>query len=215
MPASEVSLRKGTPDEVAVQESVNTRKGVERCLRFAFDFCRKRNKKKKLTLCAKTNVLIYASELWDRVFNELAAEYPDITVDYAHVDAVCMWMVKNPEWFDVIVTDNLFGDIITDLGAMIQGGMGIAAGGNINPQGVSMFEPIGGSAPKYTGKNVINPLAAIGAAQMMLEHLGLETSAAKIEQAIRRVVREDVRDLTAGKMGYGTREVGDLVVRYL
>jgi 3-isopropylmalate dehydrogenase len=208
-------FKKGTPDEVAVQESVNTRKGVERCLRYAFDFCRKRNKKKKLTLCAKTNVLIYASELWDRVFNALAGEYPDITTDYAHVDAVCMWMVKNPEWFDVIVTDNLFGDIITDLGAMIQGGMGIASGGNINPQAVSMFEPIGGSAPKYTGKNIINPLAAIGAAQMMLEQLGLEKPAQKIEQAIRRVVLEKVKDLTAGKMGYTTQEVGDLVVGYL
>ena len=138
-----------------------------------------------------------------------------MTTDYAHVDAVCMWMVKNPEWFDVIVTDNMFGDIITDLGAMIQGGMGIAAGGNINPQGVSMFEPIGGSAPKYKGRNVINPLAAIGAAQMMLEHLGLEKSAQKIEQAIRRVVLEKVKDLTAGKMGYTTQEVGDLVVGYL
>jgi 3-isopropylmalate dehydrogenase len=208
-------FKKGTPDEVAIQESVNTRKGVERCLRFAFEFCRRRNRRKKLTLCAKTNVLIYASELWDRVFKELAGEYPDITTDYAHVDAVTMWMVKNPEWFDVIVTDNLFGDIITDLGAMIQGGLGIAAGGNLNPQGVSMFEPIGGSAPKYTGQNIINPLAAIGAAQMMLEQMGLEKSAARIEQAIRRVVREDVRDLTAGKMGYGTREIGDLVVKYL
>jgi len=205
-------FKKGTPDEVAVQESVNTRKGVERCLRYAFDLCQKRNKKKKLTLCAKTNVLIYASELWDRVFKELAGEYPDITADYAHVDAVCMWMVKNPEWFDVIVTDNLFGDIITDLGAMIQGGMGIASGGNINPHGVSMFEPIGGSAPKYTGKNIINPLAAIGAAQMMLEQLGLEKPAQRIEQAIRRVVLEKVKDLTAGKMGYTTQEVGDLVV---
>jgi 3-isopropylmalate dehydrogenase len=208
-------FKKGTPDEVAVQESINTRKGVERCLRYAFEFCRRRNRKKKLTLCAKTNVLIYASELWDRVFKELAGAYPDITTDYAHVDAVNMWMVKNPEWFDVIVTDNLFGDIITDLGAMIQGGLGIAAGGNINPQGVSMFEPIGGSAPKYQGLNVINPLAAIGAAQMMLEHLGLEKPARKIEQAIRRVVLEKVRDLTAGKMGYTTQEVGDLVVKYL
>ncbi len=208
-------FKKGTPDEVAVQESVNTRKGVERCLRYAFDFCRKRDKKKKLTLCAKTNVLIYASGLWDRVFKELAGEYPDITADYAHVDAVCMWMVKNPEWFDVIVTDNLFGDIITDLGAMIQGGMGIASGGNINPQGVSMFEPIGGSAPKYTGKNIINPLAAIGAVQMMLEQMGLEKPARQIEQAVRRVVLEKVKDLTAGKMGYTTQEVGDLVVGYL
>jgi 3-isopropylmalate dehydrogenase len=138
-----------------------------------------------------------------------------VTTDYAHVDATCMWFVKNPEWFDVVVTDNLFGDIITDLGAMIQGGMGVAAGGNINPEGVSMFEPIGGSAPKYTGLNVVNPLAAIGAAQMMLEHLGLEKPARKIEQAIRRVVLEKVRDLTAGKMGYTTQEVGDLVVSCL
>jgi 3-isopropylmalate dehydrogenase len=208
-------LKKGTADEVAVQESVNTRKGVERCVRFAFEFCRQRNRRKKLTLCGKTNVLTYAFDLWERTFREVAQEYPDVTTDYAHVDAVCMWMVKNPEWFDVIVTDNMFGDIITDLGAMIQGGMGIAAGGNLNPQGVSMFEPIGGSAPKYTGQNIINPLAAIGAAQMMLEQMGLEKSAARIEQAVRRVVREDVRDLTAGKMGYGTREVGDLVVKYL
>jgi 3-isopropylmalate dehydrogenase len=208
-------LRKGTPDEVAVQESVNTRMGVERCIRYAFECCRKRNRKKKLTLCGKTNVLTYAFDLWERVFKSVATEYPDITTDYAHVDAVCMWMVKNPEWFDVIVTDNMFGDIITDLGAMIQGGMGIAAGGNINPQGVSMFEPIGGSAPKYKGLNVINPLAAIGAAQMMLEQLGLEKPAQKIERAIRRVVLEKVRDLTAGKMGYTTQEVGDLVVEYL
>jgi 3-isopropylmalate dehydrogenase len=208
-------LRKGTPNEVAVQESVNTRMGVERCIRYAFECCRKRNRRKKLTLCGKTNVLTYAFDLWDRVFKEMATEYPDVTTDYAHVDAVCMWMVKNPEWFDVIVTDNMFGDIITDLGAMIQGGMGIAAGGNINPQGVSMFEPIGGSAPKYKGRNIINPLAAIGAAQMMLEQLGLEKPAQKIEQAIRRVVLEKVRDLTAGKMGYTTQEVGDLVVQYL
>ena len=208
-------LRKGTLHEVAVQESVNTRMGVERCVRYAFECCRKRNRKKKLTLCGKTNVLTYAFDLWERVFKAVATEYPDITTDYAHVDAVCMWMVKNPEWFDVIVTDNMFGDIITDLGAMIQGGMGIAAGGNINPQGVSMFEPIGGSAPKYKGRNVINPLAAIGAAQMMLERLGLEKPARRIEQAIRRVVLEKVRNLTAGKMGYTTREVGDLVVGYL
>jgi 3-isopropylmalate dehydrogenase len=208
-------LRKGTPDEVAVQESVNTRMGVERCIRYAFEYCRKRNRKRKLTLCGKTNVLTYAFDLWDRVFKEVATEYPEVTTDYAHVDAVCMWMVKNPEWFDVIVTDNMFGDIITDLGAMIQGGMGIAAGGNINPGGVSMFEPIGGSAPKYKGRNVINPLAAIGAAQMMLEQLGLEKSAQKIEQAIRRVVLEKVRDLNAGKMGYTTQEVGDLAVQYL
>ena len=150
-------LKKGTQDEIAIQESINTRKGVERCLRFAFDYCQKRNKDKKLTLCGKTNVLTYAFDLWERAFHEVGQEYPDIEKDYAHVDAVCMWMVKNPEWFDVIVTDNIFGDIITDIGAMIQGGMGIAAGGNINPEGTAMFEPIGGSAPKYSGKNVLTP----------------------------------------------------------
>jgi 3-isopropylmalate dehydrogenase len=141
----------------------------------------------------------------------VAKEYPDIKTDYAHVDAVCMWMVKNPEWFDVIVTDNMFGDIITDLGAMIQGGMGIAAGGNINPEGVSMFEPIGGSAPKYTGLNVVNPLAAIMAGQMMLEILGEEKAAAAIEKSVMNVVGGKIRSLSAGQMGYSTGEVGDLV----
>jgi 3-isopropylmalate dehydrogenase len=204
-------LKKGTPDEVAVQESINTRKGVERCIRFAFDYARKRNKRKQVTLCGKTNVLTYAFDLWERAFYDVAKEYPDIKTDYAHVDATCMWMVKNPEWFDVIVTDNMFGDIITDLGAMIQGGMGIAAGGNINPEGVSMFEPIGGSAPKYTGMNVINPLAAIGSAQMMLDYLGEAEAAVAVENAIRFVVAEKLKSLSAGKMGYGTREVGDLV----
>ena len=208
-------LKKGTADEVAVQESINTRKGVERCIRFAFDYARKRNKKKTVTLCGKTNVLTFAFDLWERTFYEVAKEYPDIKTNYAHVDATCMWMVKNPEWFDVIVTDNMFGDIITDLGAMIQGGMGIAAGGNINPEGVSMFEPIGGSAPKYTGKNVINPLAAIGAAQMMMDYLGEAEAAVAIENAIKYVVAEKLESLSAGKMGYGTREVGDLVAAAL
>lgn len=206
-------LKKGTPDEVAVQESINTRKGVERCIRFAFEYARKRNKKKTVTLCGKTNVLTFAFDLWERCFYEVAEEYPDIKTEYAHVDATCMWMVKNPEWFDVIVTDNMFGDIITDLGAMIQGGMGIAAGGNINPEGVSMFEPIGGSAPKYTGLNVINPMASIGAAQMMMEYLGEDDAAAAIEKGIRYVVAEKLKSLSAGKMGYSTTEVGDLVVQ--
>jgi len=207
-------LRYNTPDEVATQESINTRKGVDRCLRFAFELTRKRNQAKKLTLCGKTNVLTYAFDLWERAFKAMAVEYPDITTDYAHVDATCMWMVKNPEWFDVIVTDNMFGDIITDLGAMIQGGMGVAAGGNINPAGVSMFEPIGGSAPKYTGKNVINPIAAIAAAQMMLDHLGEARAAAAVETGIKTVVAQHLKSLSAGKMGYRTTEVGDLVARY-
>ena len=206
---------KGTKDEVAIQISYNTRKGVERCIRFAFEYCKKRNKRNKLTLCGKTNVLTYAWDLWERTFHEVAKEYPGITTDYAHVDATTMWFVKNPEWFDVIVTDNMFGDIITDLGAMIQGGMGIAAGGNINPEGVSMFEPIGGSAPKYTNKNVINPLAAICAAGMMLENLG-ETKAGKaVEEAVIKVARTKLKSLAAGKMGYSTQEVGDLVAENL
>lgn len=206
---------KQTQDEVAIQISYNTRKSIERCVRYAFEYCRKRNKKRKITLCGKTNVLTYAWDLWERTFYEVAEEYPDITTDYAHVDAICMWMVKNPEWFDVIVTDNMFGDIITDLGAIIQGGMGIAAGGNINPRGVSMFEPIGGSAPKYTGKNVINPLAAICALSMMLENLGEIKATKAIEDAVIKVVTKKLRSLAAGKMGYSTYEVGDLVVRYL
>ncbi len=207
------TLKKGTQDEVAIQESINTRKGVERCVRYAFDYCRKRKKSNKLTLCGKTNVLTFAFDLWERTFYEIAKEYPDVKADYAHVDAITMWFVKNPEWFDVIVTDNMFGDIITDLGAMIQGGMGIAAGGNINPQGVSMFEPIGGSAPKYKGKNIINPLAAICAGGMMLEYLGEDAAGKTVEKAVMEVTGKHIRSLAAGQMGIGTREVGDLVAK--
>ena len=208
-------LKKGTLDEIAIQESINTRKGIERCLRFAFEYCRKRNKNKKLTLCGKTNVLTYAFDLWERVFHEVGNEYTDIEKDYAHVDAVCMWMVKNPEWFDVIVTDNMFGDIITDIGAIIQGGMGIAAGGNINPEGTAMFEPIGGSAPKYTGKNLINPLAAIMAGHMMLNYLGETEAAGLIERAVMKIVKNNMKSMNAGEMGIGTSEVGDLVAKYI
>ncbi|MBF0494901.1 MAG: 3-isopropylmalate dehydrogenase, partial [Candidatus Omnitrophica bacterium] len=204
-------IKKDTPDEVAIQVSRNSRKGVDKCLKYAFELTKKRYKKNTLTLVGKTNVLTYAFGLWDRAFKEMAKSYPDITTDYAHVDATCMWMIKNPEWFDVLVTDNMFGDIITDLGAMIQGGMGIAAGGNINPEGVSMFEPIGGSAPKYTGKNVINPLAAICAGGMMLsEALGERELGDKIEKAVMYVTANKLKSLAAGKMGYSTTEVGDL-----
>ncbi|MEN6615313.1 MAG: 3-isopropylmalate dehydrogenase [Syntrophorhabdus sp.] len=209
------TLKKGTKDEVAIQESINTRKGVERCLRFAFQYAQKRNKEKKLTLCGKTNVLTFAFNLWEHAFYEVGVEYPDVKTDYAHVDATCMWMVKNPEWFDVIVTDNMFGDIITDLGAMIQGGMGIACGGNINPEGVSMYEPIGGSAPKYTGKNVINPMAAILAGGMMLEFMDLKDAADAIESSVQRAIRNDLKSMEAGKMGMGTKEAGDLIARYV
>lgn len=207
------TLRKGTADEVAIQEMINTRKGVERCVRYAFQ-CVKERGKKKLTLCDKANVLTYAHDLWRRTFREVGKEYPDVEKDYAFVDAVCMWMVKNPEWFEVIVTCNMFGDIITDLGAMIQGGMGIAAGGNINPEGTSMFEPIGGSAPKYTGKNVINPLAAISAARMMLEHLRETKAAGLVEEAIIKTCRK-LKSLSAGKMGHTTTQVGDMVADFV
>jgi 3-isopropylmalate dehydrogenase len=204
-------LKKGTRDEIAIQESINTYKGVERLLRYSFERTLARGQLKKLTLCGKTNVLTYAWDLWMRVFEDLSKEYPEVTTEYAHVDALCMWMVKNPEQFDVIATDNMFGDIITDLGAMIQGGMGIAAGGNINPNGVSMFEPIGGSAPKYTGKNLINPLAAIAAGGLMLETLGLTEAAEAVESAVIKTISENLKTLEAGRMGYSTSEIGDLV----
>ena len=210
---------KGTPQEVAVQSAVYNRFQVDRCLKYAFEYARKHGKKTRgkgkentLALCGKTNVLTYIYDLWERAFHEMGdAEYPEIRRDYYHVDATCMWMVKNPEWFDVLVTGNMFGDIITDLGAMVQGGMGIAAGGNINPEGVSMFEPIGGSAPKYTGKGVINPLAAICSGQMMLETLGEEKAAEKIEDSVKFVTGNKLKSMQAGRMGYSTSEVGDLV----
>jgi 3-isopropylmalate dehydrogenase len=202
----------GTPHEVAVQNMIYNRMQVDRCLRYAFEYTRKRKKNNTLALCGKTNVLTFVFDLWERAFNEIGeSEFPDIKREYYHVDATCMWMVKNPEWFDVIVTSNMFGDIITDLGAITQGGMGIAAGGNINPYGVSMFEPIGGSAPKYTGKNVINPLASIACGSMMLEHLGEEKAAKAVESAIMDVTANKLKDMGAGKMGYSTAEVGDLV----
>jgi 3-isopropylmalate dehydrogenase len=204
---------KGTPQEVSTQVHLTTRFGAERAIRFAFELARKRNKMKQLHLVAKTNVLTYVHDTWWRAFNEVGdADYPDIKREYAHVDAACMWFVKNPEWFDVIVVENMFGDIITDLGAMIQGGMGVAAGGNINPQGVSMFEPIGGSAPKYTGQNVICPLAAIAAAQMLVADLGEERAAERMEQAIIAALSSGrIESLSAGRMGLSTSEVGDLV----
>jgi len=206
----------GTENEVAVQSMVYNYFQVARCLRYAFEYTKKRNKRNTLGLVGKTNVLTYVFDLWERTFNDMGeAEFADIRRDYYHVDATCMWMIKNPEWFDVLVTGNMFGDIITDLGAMTQGGMGIAAGGNINPDGVSMFEPIGGSAPKYTGQNVINPLAAICAGAMMLDELG-ETEAAKdVEQSVADVTANKMKSLAAGQMGYTTTEIGDLVAEGL
>ena len=212
-------LKKNTPDEVASQTAVYTRKGCERCIRWAFDFTRKRNnpKGKRLTLVAKTNVLTFGHDLWWRTFQDVAKEYSDVEADYNHVDACCMWMVKNPEYYDVIVTTNMFGDIITDLGAMIQGGMGVAAGGNINPDpgGTSMFEPMGGSAPKYTGQNVINPIAAIAAMAMLLEHSGQEAAGKRVLDAVKKVTGTKMKSQAAGRMGHGTTEIGDLVVEAL
>ncbi|MBW2369725.1 MAG: 3-isopropylmalate dehydrogenase [Deltaproteobacteria bacterium] len=210
---------KGTPQEVAVQSMVYNRFQVERCIRYAFDYVQKHGKKARgkgdantLGLVGKTNVLTYVFDLWERTFHEVGqADFSDIVREYYHVDATCMWMVKSPEWFDVLVTSNMFGDIITDLGAETQGGMGIAAGGNINPEGVSMFEPIGGSAPKYTGQNIINPLAAICAGAMMLETLGEDVAATAVEEAVKTVTGTKIKSLSAGRMGYSTSEVGDMV----
>ena len=214
-------MMKDTPHEVATQTAVYTRFQVDRALKYAFEYARKHGKKARgvgeentVGLVGKTNVLTFVYDLWERAFHEMGAkDYPDIRRDYYHVDATCMWMVKSPEWFDVLVTGNLFGDIITDLGAMTQGGMGIAAGGNINPEGVSMFEPIGGSAPKYTDMGVINPLAAICAMQMMLETLGEDAAAEKVDQAVRYVTANKIKSLAAKQMGYTTSEVGDMVAQ--
>jgi 3-isopropylmalate dehydrogenase len=203
--------RKGTEHEVAVQESINTRHGVERIVRYAFELAMQPHRRKKLTLVHKTNVLTYAGDLYQRVVDELAARFPDVETDYVHVDAACIYFLDSPSRFDVIVTDNMFGDIITDLGAMIQGGMGIAAGGNIAPQGVSMFEPIGGTAPSETGKGTINPLAAIGALEMLLRQIGETEAAGRVDAGIRAATQR-MKSMRAGEMGFTTTEVGDLVV---
>jgi 3-isopropylmalate dehydrogenase len=212
-------MMKDTPHEVASQLMLYSRAQVDRCLRWAFAYARKHGKQARgvgehdtLGLVGKTNVLTYVYDLWFRRFNEIGdEEYPDVRREYYHVDATCMWMVKSPEWFDVLVTGNMFGDIITDLGAITQGGMGVAAGGNINPEGVSMFEPIGGSAPKYTGLGVINPVAAIVAGAMMLDTLGETQAAEDVENAVAEVTGTKMKGMASGQMGYSTSEVGDLV----
>ncbi len=213
--------RPGTKDEVAVQNMIYTYEQVERCLRYAFEYARTHGKKargvgpeNRLALVGKSNVLTYMYELWNRVFAEVGAEYPDVKREYYHVDATCLYMISSPEMFDVIVTENMFGDIITDLGAITQGGLGVAAGGNINPKGVSMFEPIGGTAPLWTGKNAINPLAAILAGAMMLETLGEKKAADRIEKAVMKVIEKDMKSMEAGKMGITTTQVGDRVAEY-
>ena len=203
--------RKGTRHEVAIQESINTRHGVERIVRYAFELAASASRRRKLTLVHKTNVLTFAGDLYQRVVDELGSEFPGVETDYVHVDAACIYFLDSPSRFDVIVTDNMFGDIITDLGAMIQGGMGIAAGGNINPDGVSMFEPIGGTAPSETGKGTINPLAAIGAMEMLLRQLGETAAAERVDRGIRHATGR-MKSMRAGEMGFTTTEVGDLVV---
>ncbi len=203
--------RKGTQHEVAVQESINTRHGVERIVRYAFELAASPARRRQLTLVHKTNVLTFAGDLYQRVVDDVATEFPLVETDYVHVDAACIYFLDSPSRFDVIVTDNMFGDIITDLGAMIQGGMGIAAGGNINPDGVSMFEPIGGTAPSETGKGTINPLAAIGALEMLLRQLGETQAAERVDRGIRAATSQ-MKSMRAGEMGFTTSEIGDLVV---
>ena len=204
------TMKKGTPDEVATQLAVYTRKGTERIIRYAFELARQRAKNNTLTMVDKANVLTHGHGLWTRTFAEVGTEYKDITQEHAFVDACCMWFVKNPEWFDVIVTTNMFGDIITDLGAMIQGGMGVAASGNINPEGVSMFEPIHGSAPKHAGLGKACPVAAIAAVQMMLETLGEKAAALAIDEAITKALATGKVPTTTGPEGT-TQKTGDLI----
>src|SRR6478735_3111460 len=200
------ALRRGTPHEVATQGSVNTRMGVERCVRYAFELARSRPRR-HLTLVHKTNVLTFAGDLWERTFNEVATEYPDVTTGYNHVDAACIYFVQSPDQYDVIVTDNLFGDILTDLGGAVSGGIGLASSGNLNPArtGPSMFEPVHGSAPDIAGQQKANPVAAILSAAMMLEFLGEADAAARIRKACAD---------TATLVG-STAAVGDLVVARL
>jgi 3-isopropylmalate dehydrogenase len=207
-------FKKGTPDEVAIQEMIMTRKGVERALRFAFDLARRRAKDKKLTLIDKQNALP-AQEIWARTFEEVGQEYPDIERDHAYIDAACMWMVKNPEWFDVAAVDNMMGDIITDLGAAVQGGMGLAASGNIHPGQVSMFEPIHGSAPKHAGKGVICPYATISALQMMLDQLNLKAAAERIDRALGRALTSGKVPSLATGSGIKTSEYTDILLEFL
>jgi 3-isopropylmalate dehydrogenase len=204
---------KGLPIEVATQVMVYTRVATERVIRYAFELARQRNKKKTVTMIDKANAL-RAQDIWTRTFEEVSKEYPDIKKEHAYIDAACMWMVKNPEWFDVAVTTNLFGDIITDLGAMIQGGMGIAASGNIHPGKVSLFEPIHGSAPKYAGKNVACPVAAILAVGMMCDYLGEKQAGAAIENVVIDLVRSRrIKGVNTGD--HPTDEVGDMVITEL
>jgi len=202
-------FKQGTADEVATQEDINTRKGVERIIRFAFDYA-KLHGRKKVLMCDKSNVMTYAGGLWQRVFNEVATEYSGIATQHMYIDALCMHMVRDPSQFDVIVTNNMFGDIITDLAAALQGGLGMAASGNIHPGRTSMFEPVHGSAPPFAGKNVADPIGAISSAAMMLEYLGLSREAERMNAAVLQAVRN--KKITQDVGGaLGTREAGDWI----
>lgn len=211
-------FKKGTPDEVAIAEMIFTRRGTERVIRYSFELARARaratangQRQPLLTMVDKANA-VRAQDLWTRAFAEVGSEYPDVRQEHAYVDACCMWMIKNPEWFDVIVTTNLFGDIITDLGAMLQGGMGIAASGNIHPGKHGMFEPIHGSAPKYAGRNIANPLGAIAAAGMLLDFLGERAAAARIENGIAAQLNSGAIPSVDARSGLSTRQIGDMLV---
>ncbi len=207
------NFKKATLDEVAIQEEVHTRKGVERIIVYAFEYASEKGLK-KVCMSDKSNVMRYGHDLWQRVFKEVSSRYPEIEASHLYVDALTMQMVRNPGQFEVIVTNNMFGDIVTDLGAALQGGLGLAASGNINPEVTSMFEPVHGSAPKYAGKNVANPLGAILTSAMMLEYLGLGAEAKRIEEVVSVSIDKDVTTPDIGGK-YGTREVGDYVANSL
>ena len=208
-------FKQGTEDEVAIQEDINTRKSVERVIRYAFDYCEKHRKqdgtkRSRVLMCDKSNAMTHAGGLWQRVFREVSREYPQIQATHMYVDALCMQMVRDPGQFDVIVTNNMFGDIITDLAAGLQGGLGMAASGNIHPGKTSMFEPVHGSAPPIAGKNIANPLGAILTSAMMLAHLGITGEAGRIEAAVLEAVRRKKTTPDVGG-GLGTKEVGEWV----
>jgi 3-isopropylmalate dehydrogenase len=204
-------FKKDTPDEVATQEDVNTRKGVERVIRFAFDYARKHGRK-RVMMSDKSNVMSYAGGLWQRVFKEVSSEYSEIATQHMYVDALCLQMVREPQSLDVIVTNNMFGDIVTDLAAALQGGLGMAASGNIHPDKTSMFEPVHGSAPPIAGKNIANPMGAILTSAMMLEHLGYASEAAKIGAVVLEAVREKKTTVDVGG-SLGTRECAEWIAK--
>jgi 3-isopropylmalate dehydrogenase len=207
-------FKKGTADEVATQEIIFTRKGTERVIRHAFEMCRARNRRKKLTLLTKANAL-RAMELWTRTFAEVGAEYPDVTREHQYIDAACMFVVTQPEQYDTVVTSNMFGDIFTDLGAALVGGLGIAASANLHPGRVSLFESIHGSAPQFAGQNRANPLATIMAVSMMLDDLGERSAATRVEDAVVRLLRSHKLPNLGMDSGFGTDQVGDLVMAEL